>query len=109
MLRRNAPDVTFQNVQFLSFGKVFDSFGQQLKLSNFSGLKIARFGVQWIEFWHEDCWKAALGRALVIYQAGWFVYSPLGRFVIDFVKVWLKDSTQSHQGTDNPRLPTLFW
>ena len=37
--------VTFQNSPYLSFGKVFDFLGQQLKQANFSWLKIARFGV----------------------------------------------------------------
>ena len=33
---------------------------------------------------HDGRWKAALGRALIICQAGWFVkYAPLEGFVIE--------------------------
>ena len=95
--------VTFQ---FLSFGKVF-GFCKLLKQSNVLVNKIARFGVQWLELWsrskvkrdhsvpivsllniwyycrksvlmHDDHWKAALRRALVIYRR-LVLYAPLER------------------------------
>ena len=85
-------------------------FGQLLKQTNFSWFNIARFGVKWLEFLYcqfiehlgiiaeqvcligHDCWKAALSRALGICQAG----------LVDRLHTF-------SSGTDNPRLPTLFW
>ena len=57
---------------------------------------------------HDDPWKAALSRALVISQAGQLVkYAPLERFVND---LWAGFGYRLHTpiGTWYPRRPTLF-
>ena len=57
---------------------------------------------------HDDRWKVALSRTLVIYLAGWFVYSPLERFVMNFESVLVIDSTLPHQALIIPDSQLYF-
>ena len=49
-----------------------------------------------------------LGRALVISQAGWFIFTPGKIGQLWKLCVGLVVDCTSSSGTDNPRLPTLF-